>query len=509
MRPATVLVIDDDPDVLLSVQDALAFYGYQVLSSPDGREGLEKARAFRPDLIILDVKLPDIDGYEVCRRLRADPGTRSIPIIMFTAMSGADDRAQAFKMGADQYLLKDLDEMSKPFNKEELRARIEGLLQRARREPPPPPRPPDALLTITYGSDGRVLIESRGVEVFAGEGGRLDLDREMIRREMDNVGRFMLENRQWRFEVKRIGQSLYRQLFDAMPILTGRYNAILARVKRRDLHIIFKGEREALGIPFETLFDGQDYLVLQHQLYRFVMGVPPITSALPLADWLARLREKGEPLRLLLIAARPRSPGLAVDEEIQAIRQIVIKEAPRIGLRVQVDTLPSERATYTAVLTALEQGGYHLIHFAGHGWYEAGRPEQSGILVGREPDPRKHVHPLPTYTLVDLLRDSEVQFVYLSSCRGAQSGPALHLLDNEYLGLIDGLIQAGVPAVLGFRWPVHDSGAQAFARSFYTALFQSYAPSPSRVLLEARRQIARTRRDDPTWLSPVLISQVP
>jgi CHAT domain-containing protein len=104
-----------------------------------------------------------------------------------------------------------------------------------------------------------------------------------------------------------------------------------------------------------------------------------------------------------------------------------------------------------------------------------------------------------------LLRDSNVRFVYLSCCRGTTTSAAANLVDNDFLGIADGIIHAGVPAVLGFRWPVSDSGAKTLALEFYTSLAKQGQLDTA--LLDARREVATRNRDDITWLSPILIMQ--
>jgi len=116
-----VLYIEDNPDNLLLVQRALEARGYQIAWAPTGLQGIEMARAGQPDLILLDINLPDIDGYEVARRLKGDDQLRYIPIIAITANALKGDSDKALAAGCDVY-------MSKPINIRELWARVVGLL---------------------------------------------------------------------------------------------------------------------------------------------------------------------------------------------------------------------------------------------------------------------------------------------------------------------------------------------------------------------------------------------
>jgi two-component system response regulator MprA len=119
-----ILVVDDDPMVATTVQRVLRPEGYDVDIALGGAEALEQAHAHRPDLVVLDLMMPGIDGLEVCRQLRA---SGNLPILMLTARSGTADRVRGLDTGADDYLVK-------PFAYAELLARVRALL---RRTPPP------------------------------------------------------------------------------------------------------------------------------------------------------------------------------------------------------------------------------------------------------------------------------------------------------------------------------------------------------------------------------------
>ena len=122
---ARVLLVEDDRDLVDFLQHMLESEKYQVVVAMDGEEALAKARTERPDVILLDVLLPKMHGFEVCQRLRQDPGTCLIPIIMVTSLTAIKDRLTGFKLGADEYI-------SKPFEPIELLARVERLIERTR-----------------------------------------------------------------------------------------------------------------------------------------------------------------------------------------------------------------------------------------------------------------------------------------------------------------------------------------------------------------------------------------
>jgi len=118
-----ILIVDDDLDTLRLVGLMLQRQGYQISAATNGQQGLDKAFEEDPDLILLDVMMPDMDGYEVTRRLRQNPATSKTPILMFTAKTQLDDKVVGFEVGANDYL-------TKPTHPSELQARVKTLLAR-------------------------------------------------------------------------------------------------------------------------------------------------------------------------------------------------------------------------------------------------------------------------------------------------------------------------------------------------------------------------------------------
>ncbi len=122
--PEKILIVDDDVDSLKLIGLMLQRHGYEVAAANSGGQALAKAEAEHPNLIILDVMMPDMNGLEVCRRLRANAATNEIPIIMFTAKTLIDDKVKGFEAGADDYL-------TKPTHPAELASRVKAILARS------------------------------------------------------------------------------------------------------------------------------------------------------------------------------------------------------------------------------------------------------------------------------------------------------------------------------------------------------------------------------------------
>lgn len=120
-----ILVVDDEPEAVELVEFNLKQAGYEVAAAADGAEALKKAHGWLPNLIVLDLMLPEVDGLEVCKMLRRDPATAAVPVIMLTAKAAEIDRVLGLELGADDYI-------TKPFSPRELVLRVKNILQRNR-----------------------------------------------------------------------------------------------------------------------------------------------------------------------------------------------------------------------------------------------------------------------------------------------------------------------------------------------------------------------------------------
>lgn len=118
-----ILIVDDELDALIALKRALEADNYIVVEASDGLNAIEKVKAENPDIVLLDLMMPEIDGIEVCKRLKSDPKYEHIPIIMLTAKGDITDKIEGIEIGADDYV-------TKPFNLNELKARIKMVLRR-------------------------------------------------------------------------------------------------------------------------------------------------------------------------------------------------------------------------------------------------------------------------------------------------------------------------------------------------------------------------------------------
>jgi CheY-like chemotaxis protein len=106
---AKILVVDDEEHIVMILKDSLEFSGFQVVTALDGQEALEVVAKESPDLVVLDIGMPKLDGWEVCRRLKADDKTKEIPVIILTAYAQTSDQRKGAQLGADRFITKPCD----------------------------------------------------------------------------------------------------------------------------------------------------------------------------------------------------------------------------------------------------------------------------------------------------------------------------------------------------------------------------------------------------------------
>lgn len=153
-RPtARILVAEDERDVAELIRYTLAREGFEVVVATNGADALRQARDSRPDLVLLDLMLPQVNGWELCRRLKQDPATRGLPVIMVTARAEEGDKVLGFEVGADDYV-------TKPFSTRELVARVRAVVRRT--------RPVEAEERRNRIKVGDLLIDRQRFEVTVG-----------------------------------------------------------------------------------------------------------------------------------------------------------------------------------------------------------------------------------------------------------------------------------------------------------------------------------------------------
>jgi two-component system phosphate regulon response regulator PhoB len=190
-----VLIVDDDPDIQRLVSYNLSQAGFDVVTAATGRKALETVQKNPPDLIILDLMLPDVDGMEVCRSLRQRESSKRIPIVMLTARSEEIDRVIGFELGADDYVMK-------PFSPRELVLRVKSIFRRTKEDRS------DALRTgkiQLYPERRQCVVGERRVTLTAKE---FDLLHELMRAGGNVLTRDVLMDRVWGYHGEATSRTL-------------------------------------------------------------------------------------------------------------------------------------------------------------------------------------------------------------------------------------------------------------------------------------------------------------
>lgn len=354
-------------------------------------------------------------------------------------------------------------------------------------------------LDIMCDRQGQISVRLSGAISYQG-GGTIPFDV----REIQSHARRVADARRlpsWRFQIREIGLDLYRKLFQNQPDVLTSYNRAKGRVQDSKLRISFSAPREFLRLSFEALFAEEEmYLCLKHPLSRHVRGYYTDKRALSAAST-ERLRQRDVTPRALLVASNtwhsPAEDISSTDVEVEEVGALLRQH----GFDVQV--LLTQEATLQRVQNELENGGYCLFHYAGHGSYNADSPERSALRFWETTMGQSNIVELTAARLESMVRNTPLLFAYLSCCYGAKTGEGRDLLDDDFLGVMDALVMGGIPAVLGFRWPISDQGARALAHSFYTTLLQD-GKELDEALLHARNMLDRDEQD---WFSPILVMQ--
>lgn len=495
-----ILMVDDEPYVVVAVEDRLKYEGYTVITASDGVEGLKKVHREKPELVILDIMMPKMNGYELCHHLKSSPETKEVPILMLTAKGSPTETVHGFDIGADDYL-------SKPFEMDVLIARVRALLRRTAQPPFQDTSAQKCLLSIRCEPEQRIglhISQCASGDTSTRQPFHVDVDR-YSRRANNAFGH------DGHFTRKDLGEDIHALIFQAHVEVTQRYNQVLGMAQDdKNLHLRFKGMRDFLRVPLEFLFDPHqgDYLVLKHPFARSIVGKGiGMTTKKPLsAQFFNQLYLDGDTLRVLLIASNTGGAIAAADTEIEALRDTLYTQFATKRIPIDVDVITSNQATYEFVTNKIQKEDYHIIHYAGHATYDEDSPASSYLSFQAEKNSPEFSTEMSGSVLKRLFQDSKnLRFVYLSCCEGTVTGQPQNFLDNEFLGIADAIVHAGVPSTLGYRHPVEDSSAKALAIAFYTYLAQ-YGDIDT-ALLETRREIYSQSPEDPTWISPILIMQ--
>jgi CHAT domain-containing protein len=485
-----ILVVDDEADVRSTLSGVLADAGYSVHEAANEGEAMKAILDGSFDFAVIDVRLhgddeKDESGLSLAfaiNRLRPQ-----IRLIMLTRYVITEQIVRAIRY----YGVIDFIEKAGDWDQQIL----ETIQKESKKSKPQRLDTTKFSLSLAIGQP--IILRTRGMHVCSRRTSKnLQIQMERYARKTELA---RTDEKNLHFQTKDIGLSLWQDIFVAHPEIKEAYGETCTN-QNTLVSLQIEAPVDFLRLPLEFMYQGDQSkcLVLQHPLARFVCGVIPKRE--PISRQRLALAKN---LRVLIIASNTEPPISGVDIETQKLRNFLEKEQRDIF--VDVKLISTKQATYGYVRDELKKPNYDIIHYAGHGLYNPDSPEKSSLFFWSKKNKHGDVVPMKATELKMLLEKSEARLVYLSCCYGTATGDPSALLDDDFLGLADSAVNAGIPTVLGFRWPVSDDGACQLALAFYRSLLEQ--GSPGIALLEARRELAGPNRDDPAWLSPILIHQ--
>lgn len=506
-----ILLVDNDTKHLEIFQRRLRYRGYEIACATSGYDALQSVKDRLPDLVILDIYMPGMPGLEVCEQLKKNPRSQNVPILILTAGATDHFEAEFLSSGANDYLRKTGD-------KKVFLERVKKLIDAHKhRLPKACAFSLDLSDSMQYGLSGGIARRSKPVPLpidrakendrVAFIGRRTYAYHEEWRRRL-GTGRYkdILEEEkylnlrsEWRPQAIEQGRELFDKLFLNNGLLMedwGKIQQAVGLVYER-LTLRLGGPRENLALPYELLQDNTGPLIMRYPMSRRLDGI-----ATEKPSWRSTLQQaQGHSLSALIIAGY----AGAIDEAQIVARKL--KEAlAKFDIELAVDPPDlSKSLTFSETETWLKESTHQIIHYAGHSAFDFDRPENSCLLLL---DDKQVERKITTTLLHNLLVRSQAQFVFLSSCSGAEISSSAILKSNTYLGLLHAVIQAGVPAALGYRWPVVGRSAHLFTSYFYDGLI-CHPTSLEYAAWYARRKISEANGWDETWFSPMLIIQNP
>lgn len=490
-----ILVVDDERDARQTLQGILEDAGHTVHSVANEGEALNAAVKERFDLAFIDMRLhnagdEDESGLSLATAiLTLNPRVQIVLMTKYQPRISQVVRAVRY-FGAINFIKKSPD----------LHTSVPAVLAEAEQAAG------DAISTSRDATKFSVSILARNQPIRVRAQGRyvcstcseanfaLDVEDYLDRSASPWL------HPDFRSRVARIGKDLWQDLFVDYPEVKDSFQDARAADPSLVLHVETSPDLLGLPIEFIHLKDRAEYLVLQHPLMRFVCGVTPKRQVI------SEMLKGPDPVRVLIVAANT-SPAIPeVDHEARQLHKFFQDEGQKQDhIPIVPKLIPSEEATYERVRRILREEEYDILHYAGHAAYDRKSPERSSLYFRNGATIESGSTAMRGTELKLLLEESKARLVYLSCCEGATWGQARDLINDDFLGLADCVIRAGVPSVLGFRWPVPDTSSHTLALAFYKSLLKHYRPEVA--LWHARRELAGPDKDDPTWLSPILIQQ--
>jgi CheY-like chemotaxis protein len=498
MPKGRALVVDDQPDWRATLFDLLTLNGFEVCLACSRSEAMEILARDNIDIAVIDVRLDETneankDGLALMHEIRKN--FSKIAVIILTGYAEVEMVQEALQpnehgiAAAFGFLQKTETDQLIDYAKRAL------LKQNA----PKFETVPSTELLISLEPKAQLRVEGRGSVAFiykSDNACQLDIDRAKQWGSQQYI-----QNSDKRTRVKDAGLEMYRRIFEEHTAVQNGYQYSLGSAKKyRHMHLRFECARDLADLPLEFLFSpkASEHLALLHPLARQIREVATNREQLSPA-FIERITGVGELLRILLLVSNTTPTHDLIDQIGQDIHD-VLSPIKWIDLTI----LRTVDATIDRVRQVLKSCKYHIVHYVGHAEFHGNAPEQSSMRFWDAKNSGGEIKSLMGNELRTLLQDSDVRLVHLTACEGIKIGQLGDLIKNDYLGISDAIVQAGVPSVLGYRLPVSVDKAQIMTCAFYESFLRH--GSPELALLDARQELAGKDKGDLTWASPILIS---
>lgn len=501
-----ILIVEDreDPrEILVHIVNAT---GREIHQAKNEFEAIELLMNEEFDLIVVDLNLEVAGGSNrgglevIAAAKQKDTSTQVIAITYYPAEV---EVAEIMKWGGFF-----LDRSNNRVNFRDLLAGTVEIALRLRNLQRNEPK----TCRITFGLENgqRIRVQMEGAHTLRGTSEEpLSLNIEQLKQVSSAVGP-LVQNAAldgYKILTRFIGEILWKQIVASNEILLGAFRIGQALVDPTRLTLRFDTSRTYLDIPLELLHTGNEQLARRHPLIRRIDYPFMKPNKKSFKRVVEDLRTEGKPLRILLVAsdthdaARRLHDIPSVDAEIEELKEFLKGLSTKV--RLDVKQLLTDSATLDSFVDELgHEGGYHILHYAGHSDYNPDQPDKSNLYFWRDENRRGGVAPLDASSFAQKLQSTRTAFVFLNSCVTAMTGTDFHLASRECIGTMDALLEGGMPAVLGHRWPVWDVSAQPFVTTFYQQLLATL--SFEQAILAARQSV---RIDDPRALSTVMVVQ--
>ena len=307
----------------------------------------------------------------------------------------------------------------------------------------------------------------------------------------------------WLKQIEREGNSLYTTILEAIPDLNKTLEVARKTAARDDLEnvtLLFGGPRQYLNMPYELIYYKGKPLVVQHPFCHQVTEDQFTYKEKDFDSFFRALKKQRQHLRVLLVSTSATS-----DEEVRELDKLITQKS---GLKTTVHTLLSNQVSEGSLTDCLRRCTYHIVHYVGYGTFDVTSGQNNGLLLLKRDKRGEESSILTADDVTSLLDSSETRLFYFNPYSGTETNGPRTIPNSNQPSMMDALVRAGIPYILGFRWHITESNSLKFATTFYEKLFK-HPLIPEKAALYARQAFFEGDVQNETWTSPILVAQTP